>query len=387
MSSKRIAQFREAALIDTISTAVGFVVGVPIPTTVLTKMFRGSTQKFVDWEFSDWMTIYHNELLQSEMVDIPIGEKKYILPQTILCDFSEKGISPESVKIRLSEKRFKVAEKILGVSNAAFQSLKKTPTGKKLWNGPHVRLTNVAMGGDECWLEFEHVGYMDYARTNLVMDYRDKKYRQSLREVIHGDGQLCPLDRSLLANLVGINVLILTADGHMIVAERSKNVAFRPGEFCPAASGGLTEQDVKDKHTLSSVEKTVELVEEIGVHSHQVEIDEIKLLGITRELIRGGTPEMFFVGRSSLSGASILNDCWPEARENRHYRPEGEVEKVHVCPIGDKYAFGELRDYIEVHEFLLKMEECIDSWHGKASIPLLTAVALWIKNRIPSSLT
>ena len=387
MSLKRIAQFREAALIDTISAAVGFVVGVPLPTAVLTEMFRGGTQKFVDWEFSDWMTIYQNELSQSEMVDIPFRGKKYILPQAILCDFSENGISPKSVKIRLSEKRFQVAENIRGVSNAAFQSLRKTPAGKKLWNGPHVRLTNVKMGGDECRLNFEHVGYLDYARTNLVMDYRDKQYRQSLREVIHGDGQLCPLDQSLLANLVGINLLIMTADGQMIVAERSKNVAFRPREFCPAASGGLTEQDVKDKHILSSVEKTVELVEEIGVHSHQVEIEDIKLLGITRELIRGGTPEMFFVGRSRLSGASILADCWPEAKENRRFRPEGEVEKVHLCPIGDKHAFGELRDYHDVHEFLLKVEECIVSWHGKASIPLLTAVALWIKNRIPSSLT
>ena len=147
-----------------------------------------------------------------------------------------------------------------------------------------------------------------------------------------------------------------------------------PKELCSAASGAVSLTDVPTEITLEEMSKLREAFEEIGISKTDIPPDQIFFLGITRELIRGGKPEMFLFGKTTLSEKQIK-----EKREDA--RDKWESKKLiffHFGQITDK----SLSNTMEKHRFLSKVDEFIDAYIDKSSVPHLTAVALWAKSRV-----
>jgi len=216
------------------------------------------------------------------------------------------------------------------------------------------------------------VMFDDAVRTNLVLDADFQGEGNTLRNQVHGSGRLETLEASKLANHCGVNILIFTPDGQLIIQKRSSKVAVRPNEYCPSGSGTLEARDVATSMPLSDVNVLREAFEEIGVQPHVS--DQVTFLGITRELIRGGQPEFFFAAKTQQTRAEVL-------ASSKSARDRFEHSSLHFSDFG-KFAFDHDRTPAGNHDFLNKAEACIDEYKDRMSIPLWTALTLWSNARI-----
>jgi molybdopterin synthase catalytic subunit len=120
-----------------------------------------------------------------------------------------------------------------------------------------------------------------------------------------------------------------------------------------------------------------ELSEEIGTAGDQAAGDNLVYLGLTRELTRGGTPEIFFLTRTSRTETEI-RASWRDARDR------WEASRLEMFHFG-ACAFGALTSDDRRHAFMSTVDAFLDRHLADASIPLLTAIALWADQRLHST--
>ncbi len=378
--SKRI---KEAAIKDAageLSSLTGYILGlskIPIPLEILKEIIaiikEESPPHFVDWKLEDWPGIYHQEL--EKCVKLPYKGKEYFLPEVLIFDNIKKRLNLSNVHFHRMETPFSLPDNIRALTESSFEKLLKYLQKKRRYsNEQNLRLVNIIEKEMEIELEVQSVKYRDFVHTNLLLDAKSKEKDQTLRDYLHSSGKIEGLNNSPLANHLGINILLFTADGSLIMQKRSGKVAFRTKELCSAASGAVSITDVVPKITLEEMPKLRKGFEEIGIFKGDVPKGQIFFLGITRELIRGGKPEMFFFGKTDLSERQIKKR-WGNARD------KWESKDLVFFHFG-KVAYDDLTQNYRIHEFLSKVDNFIDKYVERSSIPLLTNLALWIKYRL-----
>jgi hypothetical protein len=158
----------------------------------------------------------------------------------------------------------------------------------------------------------------------------------------------------------------------------------RPDELCSSASGAIDfEDDVQDRiasiKTLADLPIHRETKEELGYEVAD-SIGESKFLGLTRELIRGGKPELFFVANSPLS--------WDEIMRSFEKCKDNKKESVEILPFDyNPYhceRLPELDNPSLSGEFKHRFEKILNQIEssGKISIPLLTNLVLWFQYKV-----
>ena len=167
-----------------------------------------------------------------------------------------------------------------------------------------------------------------------------------------------------------MNILLFTADGSLVLQKRSKKVSIRQGELCSAASGALSKCDVSVPVTLDHVHLFREGYEELGVFTEDGVTEHLELLGITRELIRGGKPELFLSADSRLLRSQVLTR-WERAHDNF------EADELIFYPFDSDVVFTSLDKREKRNRFTHQFDGLIDECGDRASIPLLTNLALW----------
>lgn len=226
-------------------------------------------------------------------------------------------------------------------------------------------------------LKFQPTSYFDYVKTNMAMDYEDL-VSGTLREEVHGKGILEPLSRSKLANHTGVSGLVFSNDGKMIIQKRSPKVFTNPNQLSPGFSGTLTANDIAQlfkKGTLQSnlheVDVLRELVEELGVD--EVGVVNRCFMGLSRELLRGGLPELFYAVDLNMSADEVLG-CFAKDREGETLSMPLRYARARLSPEEANYLQGRFSN------LLIAIEE-----HGKAkaSIPLITNLAFWVNQHRP----
>lgn len=326
---------------------------------------------YTDWELANWRELY-GSIPQEDLLSLAGPEEtSFTLPQVLILDNTSDCNPLDFFKIYFDLSRFSLTREISGYTKHAFirldgwLRLMSRLLGKDYFNGDNLRLAELKHGVGEVALSLQVVKYNDYVATNLVMDYKNGS-RPSLRQKIHGSKQLEPLNQSLLANNLGINFLIFTAEGELIIQLRSGKVAFRSGEYCPSSSGTVSPADIQSAANLSQCDLIQESTNELGLPPETIE--NIELLGITRELIRGGEPELFFVAYTTLTFQGVLEVSKKAAERyehkqlsSSHFRITKRSEVVSI----EKY-----------NTFYADLLSCITKYAKRSSIPLLTAFAL-----------
>jgi hypothetical protein len=360
---------------DAISFICGLP-GVPVPLETLKTLFQlrreSSPYNFVDWELRNWMDIYCKQ--PGNLVTLSYQGKEYRLPEVLILDNTSLMYSLSDVRLHLQPSLFQLRPEIRALTEIPFQRLAKV---LRYSNEENLRLVRITKKQGKLDLTLQRVLYEDYLRTNLVLDAKIQGMHDSLRQFLHHDRALENLNESPLANNLGINILLLTADGSLIIQQRSKKVALRRGEFCPSGSGTVSLEDVPEDITLDHMHKLREALEEIGIRSSDVGSQSIVLLGITRELIRGGEPEMFLSAVTSLSQEEVR-------AKQIHARDKWEVKKLAFHSLG-RVALGPLGSSYATHEFLRAIDGFLDRFLEHASIPLLTNIALWADYRLKTA--
>lgn len=224
-------------------------------------------------------------------------------------------------------------------------------------------------------LIFQGCSYFDYLQTNLSLDLPQYPLG-SLREQLVNNGRLESLCDSRLANATGVNSLIFSNDGYMVFQKRRENVLVRPGELCSGFSGTIDKIDIQHAvgagGVLSQLDVPREMVEELGVN--RSEITSRCFLGITRELIRGGAPEIFYAIDVNLRGKEILSRI-----------PKDKEGDIHLAYFGH-YATSTLQ-LPQAEKLPSDLARLLEDLHvkGKAplSIPFITNLVLWFQKACP----
>jgi 8-oxo-dGTP pyrophosphatase MutT (NUDIX family) len=147
--------------------------------------------------------------------------------------------------------------------------------------------------------------------------------------------------------------------------------------LCSGFSGTVDKIDINHAIAaggrLSHLDAPREMVEELGIQRR--EIRQRHFLGITRELIRGGAPEMFYAIDVDLSADEIVH------RIPRDH--EGIVKTVFLGPYARSIVAP--ADAARLPESFWRLVEAIQSsGSGPMSIPLLTNLILWYQRACPA---
>lgn len=365
--------------------AVGLVTGFPAVGTAKWLLFAASDhlfkkfsllpESYLDWELKSWRSIYRHEV----PLDIIYNGERLELPQVVIFDNTGSRLLLSAITLELQQEHFPLRSDVRAKTEDAFQAHERmTRVRRKSYsNETNVRLTQLEMTAKSARLTVQPVSYEDYVRTNLCLDADFRGQGLTLRKQIHGDGRLEPLADSPLANNLGINILIFTADGQLVIQRRSRSVIVRPGEYCPSASGTIAFTDLSGTETsLDKLPMFREAYEELGLAPNDLSVHELKFLGITRELVRGGEPELFLYGKADCSA----NDC---RRKRKHATDRFESKDLFFFEFGN-LAFTELEGEQPREQFQILLNKCIDKFGERMSIPLWTALALWKKARLHS---
>lgn len=309
----------------------------------------------LDWNLS-YGTVYSREI--PNLLRIYVYGEQIYLPQVPIflpdCDFD-----PEKVSIELLPDDYAAKHRIEEV----LTEYKRTSKGKIFFDGENARLVSVS---DDKFI-FQGCSYFDYIATNLSLDHPYGMFG-SLRKQVHGTGSLEPLHQSLLANSTGVNGLVFSSDGYLVLQRRRWNVLVRPGQICPGFSGTVDKADIVGANVhggkLAHLDSAREMVEELGVASRHV--SHCRFLGVTRELIRGGKPEMFYSVDLSMSKSDI-EKCYAKDIE-------GDPLFIPFGTFGSGLGLEGKTPPVEISKLLELMAKQVQ---GRFSLPLITNLVLW----------
>jgi hypothetical protein len=356
----------------------GFVTGFPAVGTAKTLLFATASlvlkrfsllpKSYLDWELKDWWSIYKNET----PLDLIYNGECLALPQVVILDNTDNHLLAPAIFIALERKQFTLRADVRAKTEEAFKAYERMMWVRRLSysNETNVRLQRLEITSESATIIVQPVHYEDYIRTNLCLDADFRGQGLTLRKQIHAKGSLEPLEDSPLANNLGINILIFTADGQLIVQRRSTSVIVRPGEYCPSASGTIAFTDLPDNRiSLSNLPTFREAYEELGLAPDDLLENTLCLLGITRELVRGGEPELFLYATTECSA----DDC---RKKRKHARDRFESKDLLFFEFGE-LAFRALDCEQPKEKFQILFNKCVDTFGERMSIPLWTALALW----------
>lgn len=193
------------------------------------------------------------------------------------------------------------------------QAYQKEP---KPFNGPAVRVLRATPDADELHLTVQRSEYDNQIRSNLAMDFRSRRpgadgttLRAILRQTSK-PGRLPALDDGRLANTLGVAVLLAFVENGIVQPYLTK----RTSEGMPMSAGGeyhctasgvaeLNEQWPHTDPVFWRDSMLRELDEEVGLLEHDLEY--IEPVAFCREMMRGGKPQLFFLGLTNLTRTEL----------------------------------------------------------------------------------
>jgi hypothetical protein len=258
-----------------------------------------------DDRVEEMLTFYENE----DPVKITLGEKSYLLPFTCAVPAFGAGLPNEQpIKIRILKDKEHVLPKSLKEHCAPI--IERAEKAEH-WNGTILRLDDLKSTTNGVTITFRIGRYFDAMATNYHMDYPIADPSKSLRHILHGSQRrLSPFKDDVLVNSTGVVIIIESGDGYIVVQERSNKVAVRANTRSSSTSGELKGRQLDrfgTKAVLSFGEFTAVAHEHVE-EELAIKLDELYFLGLFREFLRGGKPELYYFGRTRLPLEFIRNN-------------------------------------------------------------------------------
>ena len=309
----------------------------------------------VDWA-PNWPAEYGNEtsLLSMQLAENSPSPRAY-LPQCLLAG---AGIHIEVVR---------------GAGESSPSLL--CPRALNHWkyaDGCFLRVCKWTLDEDKGLLETEVCDIRAYVQSNLALAWLKEDGTLNDEQLARGK-QLVELARSPLANLCGINILLFSIDGFMILKKRGTQSRIRHGEICSPISGSMPVSALPEgsQRPIADLDLTKLACHEVGPHVANALIEmrsKPRFLGFTRELIRGGDPELFFSALVALTAGQIMDT-------HSNDLDTAELFLVRMPNWAKPIAKIEM----SVHDFWTMVKDAVSTQghQGMISIPLLTNLVLW----------
>lgn len=149
-------------------------------------------------------------------------------------------------------------------------------------------------------LKVQRAPYSDGLKSNYAMDGAGELRPLLLAEY---GRRLPPLSDARLSNGLGTAVIVFGADGSPYLPRRAPRQSVFPGGYHCTASGETVWSAAAAFDGLFTANICRELEEEAGLS--RADLDWIRPLGLCREFLRGGKPQLFFMARTSLSADDL----------------------------------------------------------------------------------
>ncbi|WP_018294204.1 hypothetical protein [Mariprofundus ferrooxydans] len=200
---------------------------------------------------------------------------------------------------------------------------------QKSFNGKTLRVENIFVDplGKSVEFIFSRSCYFDYLVTNWS---RDRKFFHgiSVRAALEPGPQLSRLEMSLCENHLGLSVIIVTEDGWTPLFVRSDMVIEFEGHLSPSISGAANVDTFENDLGELSFNSWFlnELHEEVSDRYSMEHFTSIELVGISREALRLGKPEVFFLAKMNLKKEALQKELESVA-ERKADAQESSVSK------------------------------------------------------------
>lgn len=345
---------------------------IPIPRELikwlLKKMEKNPTNKYLNTDYDRILDFYNKE--KNNLLTLNYNNETEYLPQYLQIDNTKNSLEMNQFVFKFSKEVYYLPDEIKDYTSNAFKQLTKTSNFR---HGENLRLSNLTFENNIYTFHTQPVMYEDYMLSNMLMDYQLNQY-DSLRERIHRLGRLESFSESKLANHIGINILLFTPAGYLIMPQRSNKVIYAPLELSASISGAVQSRDIIPGQSLDSFEFAREGIEELGLSRDDILIDSVKFLGLTRELIRGGKPEIFFKMKTNLNKNEI-EKRWKNARD------KWENKKLNFY-LFDPDWLNPIKDEKTLNSFNVHFNKFLEEHGAKMSLPFITNLALWKKLKV-----
>ncbi|MCB9299025.1 MAG: hypothetical protein H6566_00170 [Lewinellaceae bacterium] len=294
-----------------------------------------------------------------------------ILPQALVYDNSVHKKALKDIVVRVDMEYPDYA--IPGAIRSEAQQLLAIQKNRnpELTDAAMARLNDIVEEEGKLALLLSRASYFDYLATNYSMDLKPAAWPKTLREKLHG-ARLPSLKESLLANHIGIGVLLFTRDGYLILQRRAdEKLSIRPSQLAPSVSGAAEFKDLKEGNAAPVYNLFLrEGKEELNLDMEDYEASSIQLLGITRELLRGGKPEIFF-------SATLRIDSSEIRIKSRSAKDRWENE---ATAFFEFESFSAIKAGLRGEGLPKTMKKDIQQLreaYENISLPLLTGLTLW----------
>ena len=196
----------------------------------LVKIYKSnSPANYVDLELKNWPYIYENEL--KNCLSILYKNKSIKIPHVNVLNNSIYNLPTNRFEFDILNDKFQIDTIVRSLTESSFERLRKYLRKKKYYNATNLRPISIMVQNSKCIIKCIKVDYKDYLHTNLVLDARNKDKACTLRESLHKSKGIEIFSDSKLANHLGIEILLFTSDGSMILQKRSSKVGFAPIPF------------------------------------------------------------------------------------------------------------------------------------------------------------
>jgi hypothetical protein len=333
---------------------------------------RLGERSFLRLKLLQLQAAYKNEV---SWMELPFGNDVRTVPLLAAALWTAHTNQAARVQVTLRDDQFKLNNEIQGLTEPALQAYlaflkqRDRPEPRPDLN---LRIANWHEVENNTEITVQPVSYFDHIRTNLTMDYVHEAGGYCLRESVHTDGRLEPIGRTSLADHLGIDTLLFSVDGHLIVSRRSRRLAVTVGKLGCVGAGALKLSDFpkyRRRVALPKLNLLRELFEETTLTESDIDLDSLHILGVGRDLLRGGKPQLFLSVRSLLTADRILRK-WESAET--YY----EHKKLIAIPLG-KPALNDHMSKEDLLELRVTISDFVTRHFGKMTEPLLGALAIW----------
>ena len=191
------------------------------------------------------------------------------------------------------------------INNAG--SIFKAHKHSRTTNNVTVRLKDISLDGETLTLRTERSNYYRMLLTNRCMDY-ELENGMTVRNLFEYKKAVTPLTDSKMSNQIGINGVILTRDGYLLIEKRDRKKTTWKNKFAQPISLALKEDDLceKGKHTVGDsveeanermfavIKKTMKSNFGLTENDYDPLCFEKNFLGVARDLLEGGKPNLYF---------------------------------------------------------------------------------------------
>lgn len=305
------------------------------------------------------------------LVTLNIDGIHWRIPEVLLFDNTQRRLPLNAIDVRVDELRpeYQVPDKIEGKANDVLE---------EIWEFFHdsttIRLNSIQATPERIALVVSKAHYRDYIGTNYAMDalLTQKGWTRTLRDIVHPTHQLCSLEDSLLCNHIGVSTLVFTLDNYLALPIRStERMATWQQTVGPSISGATSyDDDMYTRYGGPVASWIREGREELGVDNSDFMDGSEIFFGLTRDLLRGGKPEMFFATRMNITRTKL---------EQKFHKARDKWESIELRWLEFAQPLSPPTTEQERNIFLQDFLQLVSMCENKLSRPAQVNFALWFQ--------